>query len=293
MTDEHPLGIGLGSSQGDALSTARGILRDGLGALRNLAELLRSPRVAPKSLSSVLPDVLEAFTPMRGALARLIDALGEAPPMAPGRSALEGFVLPRLALLEAAVREAAAKPMSAATRLKLECAVGESACELDAARELLTLLERSASARSVSVNPTELVREAFASPPSSRATEQEGICVVMSSRADGLEMDTDPRVAMTLVALGAELVSRTAGPGEPTLWIRADSRGGCRIEVARRPPATGEPLVLIPRGVIDPTLVCLQTAARLSGGTLDFSEKKGAFSLGYPLSGATQRDRTA
>jgi hypothetical protein len=43
--------------------------------------------------------------------------------------------------------------------------------------------------------------------------------------------------------------------------------------------------------VIEPTLLCLRVAARLSGGQLDFSEKKGEFSLGYPLAGVVQRDR--
>jgi hypothetical protein len=290
MTNEHPLNTGLDSSQGDSLSTARGILRDALGALRNLAELLRSPRVAPKSLTSVLPDVLEAFAPMREATRCLLDALSDAPSLTPGRETLDEFLLPRLTVLEEALREAAPKPMSAATRIRLEELVGKSSFELDAARELLQLLEGSASGRSVLVNPTELVREAFANPPSARG-EQESICVVMTSRAEGLEVDANPRVAMSLIALGAELVAQAPGPGEPLLWIGSDQRGGCRIEIARRPPATGEPLALTPRGVIEPTLVCLRVASQMAGANLDWDAKRAIFSLGYPLSSQTQRGR--
>lgn len=282
MTND-PFSTGLGSSQGDALSTARGILRDALGALRNLAELLRSRRVAPKSLTVVLPDVLEAFAPMREATRCLLAALAGAPGLAEGREKLGEFLLPRLTELEDALREAAPKPMSAATRIRLEELVGKSSFELDAARELLQLLEGSASGRSLLVNPTELVREAFASPPSVRG-ERENICVVMLSRADGLEVDTNPSVAMSLIALGAELVSQAPGPGEPVLRIGSDQRGGCRIEIARRPPVTGEPLALVPRGVIEPTLVCLRVASRMAGGSLDWDPKRATFALGYPLS---------
>jgi hypothetical protein len=290
MTSEHPINTGLDSSQGDSLSTARGILRDALGALRNLAELLRSPRVAPKSLTAVLPDVLEAFAPMRTATRCLLDALGDAPLLAPGREALDAFLIPRLALLEEALRDAAPKPMSASTRIRLEELVGKSSRELDSARELLQLLEGSASGRSVLVDPIELVREAFANPPSTRG-EQEGTYVVMVAGARGLEVDTNPCVAMSLIALGAELVAKAAGPGEPLLQIDSDGRGGCRIEVARGPSTTGELLTLTPHGVIEPTLVCLRVASRMAGGSLEWDAKRATFSLEYPRSGHAQRGR--
>jgi len=282
MTNEHPPAVGFGSSQGNAHSTAQGILRNALGALRNLAELLRSTRVAPKAVSSVLPHVVEACTPMREATGTLLDAL-TSPSLDDGRIALHDFLVPRLSLLEGALREAAQKPMSAASRIRLEETVGKASFELDAARELLQMLEESGSERSVHVNPTELVREAFASPPSTRGGGQEGICAVLTSRGDGQEIDTNPRVAMTLLALGVELVAQGEMPsGDPTLSIRSDRHGGCRIEVTRFQHATGEPLVLVPRGVIEPTLPCLRVAARMGGGRLDWDEKRASFSLSYP-----------
>jgi hypothetical protein len=290
MTTERPLNTGLDSSQGDSLSTARGILRDALGGLRNLAELLRSRRVAPKSLTAVLPDVVEAFAPMRKATLCLLDALGDAPALAPGREALDEFLLPRLALLEEALRDAAPKPMSAATRIRLEELVGKSSFELDAARELLHLLEGSASGRSVLVDPSELVREAFANPPSTRR-DHDSICVVMIARHNGLEVDTNPRVAMSLIALGAELVARSPGPGEPLLEIGPDPRGGCRIEIARGAHASGRLLALTPRGVIEPTLACLHVASRMAGGSLEWDADRGTFSLNYRLSAQPQRGR--
>ena len=281
MTNEHPFDTGADSSRGTSLSTAQGILRDALGALRNLAELLRSPRVAPKAISQVLPAVIDAFAPMREATLSLFTALGNAPPLEPGREALERFVLPRLAVLEEALREAAPKPMSAGGRLRLESLVGKSSFELGAARELLQILETSASGRATTLNPTELVLEAFAAPPSVRNSERENVCVVLASHATGLEIDAHPRVAVALVALGVELVSELPGPGEPTLWIHADRTGRCTIEVALRPHATGEPLVLVPRGVIEPTPICLRSAARMSGGGVEWDDEKGTFRLWY------------
>jgi hypothetical protein len=291
MTNEHLPNLGLGASQGDAHSTAQGILRNALGALRNLAELLRSTRVAPKAVSSVLPHVVEAFTPMREATGYLLAGLSS-PSLDDGRIALHDFLQPRLSLLEEALREAAPKPMGAASRIRLEEIVGKCSFELDAARELLQMLEESGSERSVYLKPTELVREAFASPPSARG-DQEGICAVLTSRSDGLEIDTNPRVAMTLLALGVELVAQGKTPsGDPTLSIHADPRtGGCRIEVTRFPHATGEPLILIPRGLIEPTLPCLRVAARMGGGKLDWDEKRASFSLSYPLAGSLQHGR--
>jgi hypothetical protein len=281
MRNGRPLDTGTGS-QGDSLSTAQGILRDALGALRNLAELLRSPRVAPKALSAVLPDVVDAFAPMREATVTLLRALGDAPVLGPGRSALEEFLLPRLSVLEEVLREAAPKPMSAASRLRLETIVGTSSFELGAARELLQILEHSASGRSTSVNPSELVHEAFATPPSVRNSERESVCaVLLASQTEGIEIDANPRVAMALVALGVELVSELPRPGEPTLWIQADRQGRCTIEVALRPHATGEPLVLVPRGVIEPTPICLRAAARMGGAELDWDAREGSFRLRY------------
>jgi hypothetical protein len=290
MKNEAPF-TGLGSSQGDSHSTAQGILRDALGALRNLAELSRSPRVAPKALSSVLPDVIDAFAPMREATLSLLQALGDSPALERGRVALREFLLPRLALLEEELRAAAQKPMSTVSRLRLESIVGQSSFELDAARELLQVLEESASGRSMCLDPTELVREAFAMPPSVRNSDQESVCAVLAGRTEGLELEVNPRVAMTIVALGVELVSQVQGAGEPTLWISADRLGGCRIDIALRPHATGEPLVLVPRGVIEPTPICLRVAARMSGAALEWDSKKGTFCLSYPGASAVQHGK--
>jgi hypothetical protein len=236
-----------------------------------------------------LPDVIDAFAPMREATTSLLHSLAGAAALEPGRVALEKFLLPRLSLLEDALREAAPKPMSAGSRLRLESLVGKSSFELDAARGLLQLLEHSASGRSTCVNPTELVREAFTTPPSVRNSDRENVCAVLAGHVEGLEIDANPRVAMALLALGVELVSERSGPGEPTLWIHADRQGGCTIEVAQRSHATGEPLILVPRGVIEPTPVCLRAAARMDGAGLDWDEKKGCFRFWYALTGTTQR----
>src|SRR5512145_1778705 len=49
----------------------RGTVRDALGGLRNLEQLLQSLRVGPRALTSVLPDVLSSCP----ALAQAIDGL--------------------------------------------------------------------------------------------------------------------------------------------------------------------------------------------------------------------------
>ncbi len=281
------------SSRDATLSSARGSLRETLGSLRNLAQLLHSLRVAPKSLTSVLPDVIDACVPMRVAAAGWLEALGTDPRVAPAQRALGQFFFPRIDELEAALRDGAARPMNAKTRLTLEDAVSKCSFELDAARELLELMEDAVFARGVRLDPRELVRETFTAPPSARAEGRSLVSATLASHDFGQEIEISPRVAMVLIALGVELVGARPGRETPHVLVTSSDESMCSVRVTRKAYATGEPLVLASRGVIEPTLACLKAAAAMTGGDIEWDATKEEFSLNYRRADDELRGGTA
>jgi len=277
---------------GGPVAAARGTLRETLAALRNLAQLLHSLRVAPKALSQILPDLLDACTPMRTSVHTLLGSL-ETRRVDAACRALESFFTPRIAELEVGLREAMARPLNAKSRLALEDVVAKSSYELDAARELLQLLEDAVYERGMRLDPRELVREAFTSAPSARAEGRTLVSAMLAAHDGGHEIDIGPRAAMGLIALGVELVGTRPGRDAPHVVISSDDRA-CRIRITRKAFVTGEPLVLVSRGIIEPTLPCLRAAATLSGADLEWYPASEEFSLSYPLSaGAARQNETA
>jgi hypothetical protein len=289
MESERPPSSRVEAFGGPTVANARGTLREALGAVRNLAQLLHSLRVAPKSLAQVLPDVLEACTPMRASVQTLLAAVAEDAAVEPARGALESFFDPRIAELEAALRDAMSRSLNAKSRLALEDVVAKCSFELGAARELLQLLENALCERPVRLVPRELVRESFSSPPSARSEGRALVSAMLSSHDCGQDIEIKPRVAMFLIAVGVELVGSRPGRETPHIRITSDGRGTCTISIHRLANATGEPLVLASRGILDPTLPCLQAAASVTGGRLDWSASAEEFSLSYPLDGGAAR----
>jgi hypothetical protein len=289
MDSERPPSSRVEAFGGPNVANARGALREALGAVRNLAQLLHSLRVAPKSLAQVLPDVLEACTPMRASVQTLLAAVAEDEAVEPARKALESFFDPRILELEAALRDAMSRPLNAKSRLALEDVVAKCSFELGAARELLQLLENALCERPVRLVPRELVRESFSSPPSARSEGRELVSATLSSHDCGQEIEIKPRVAMFLISVGVELVGARAGRENPHILISSDGHGTCSILIRRMPNPTGEPLVLASRGILEPTLPCLHSAASVSGGQLEWSASTGEFSLSYPLDGGAVR----
>src|SRR5689334_2803111 len=103
-----------------ALDTERGTLRESLGGLRNLAQLLHSLRVGSRPLSTVLPAARDACDPMRHAMGEILAAARAALGEAEAADRLEEYVTPRLAELQTALTEASDKPLSVKMRLLLE-----------------------------------------------------------------------------------------------------------------------------------------------------------------------------
>ena len=159
--------------------------------------------------------------------------------------------------------------------------ITRSSLELDSARGLLDLLVEAASGRLVPVDLTELVQQSFAGPPSGGSWNREHIVATMSFVPADVEVELNPRVATALVALGVELVAQS-GQGPPHVQVEREATGNYRVSIEPGARPKGDDLVLIARGVIDPTLACLQGVADISGICLSWDPQKSSLHFAFP-----------
>jgi len=246
-----------------ALVEARGTLRDALGALGNLDQLLRSLRVGPKALSTVLPDVLDSCEPAMLALDRLLGAARRQLGDAPAVSALEQYFKPRFDELKASISRATKTPMHARHRLELERVVTRIAPELEAARGLLDLLEDAISAPFIPLK----LREVLSQITVSDERKHDSIRCLLYGEVDDVELLVKPQVAMSLLTLGINLVA----PVDPTAAARVEVQtladGSCTIRFGQQASSStaGEELLVGRQTLIEPTFACLEEAVRKMG----------------------------
>jgi hypothetical protein len=271
------------------LTAARGTLREALSALRNFAELLHSVRVGSKALVSVLPDVAAGCAPMRATVDSLLSAVATRAGASEATAALSAYFSPRLARLDDELGSTGDKPLSAKSRLSLEQVITRLSLELDTARGLLDLLVDAVSNQSVRVDLAELVQQSFAGPPSGGSWNRQQIVATMSFVQAEIEVELDPRIATALFALGVELVAH-GGQGTPHLLVDEDPQGRYRVHIKPSIRRNGDDLILIARGVIDPTLTCLQAAARMSGASLEWDEARSSLCFAFPELAKTPRE---
>lgn len=247
------------------LEAARGLVRDSVGALRNLEQLLESIRVGPRALSSVIPDVHASCGPLRGAVRELLQALALQLPDASAVTALEEFFAPRLDDLERALGDAKGRTLNARARLELEDVVTRSARDLDAARALVDLLDDAVSRPAITIDLFELVRQSFKATDATTRT----VTATLQGTKDGCELSLNPRVTMALVGIGVQLVAANVTNGTPPcVTIEQLPDGACSITVTPG-PGDGEQIVLATRTLIEPTAICAEAAARAIGVRLE------------------------
>jgi hypothetical protein len=264
-----------------ALDIERGSLRESLGSLRNLAQLLHSLRVGTRPISAVLPGARDACEPMRRAMGEIIAAARGALGENEAADRLTEYVAPRVQELEAALAEASDRPLSVKMRLSLEERVTRLSQELDTARSLFDLLADSLAGRAMRLDVVELSRQSFAGPPSGQSWPRETLIATLSGDADDLEVEVNPRAATSLIAFGVELVADAKDASQIAHIHVSASKAGCHILVERAPGTPGEDLMLLRRGIIGPTLPCVAAAARANGASLEFDSAANRFSLTF------------
>jgi hypothetical protein len=263
----------------ERLEAARGGLRDALGSVRNLGQLLQSLRVGPKAIQSVLSAVHASCRPiegwMREQLAIVAAGLGD-------RRAVDellDYAAPLVRELETELALAQAGPLNAKVRLRLERMVLPLSRKLDAARALAELLESAVHGHAVRVSLPELLREAAKGPDG--VTGGGETVPVMLRIPTGGEVIANPRVAVALLGAGARLV---ADGSNGTPHISVVPSGSDQIRLVASPIGVGgEPVTLVAPWIIDPTLTCIDAAARASGAEVRWNATKHEFSLTCPM----------
>jgi hypothetical protein len=265
-----------------ALDIERGALRESLGGLRNLAQLLHSLRVGSRPLSNALPAARDACDPLRQATGEILAAVRSALSDAVAADQLSAYVTPRIQELERALSDASTRQLSVKLRLSLEELVTRLSQELDVSRGLFDLLADSISGRPMPLDVLELTRQSFAGPPSGASWPRETLVATLSGDALGFEVEVNPRAATSLIAYGVELVADAHDATKvPHIHVSTTAAGGCNILIERSPALAGEDLALLRRGIIAPTLPCVDAAARANGAALEFDGAASRFSLTF------------
>jgi hypothetical protein len=264
----------------DALEGARGSMRDILGSLKNAERLLRSVRVGPKALSSVVPLLHASCGPLRDCW-RLVEA-GLAARFPDSIPALGEFVIPRIDELEAALSAALSGPLNAKQRLGLEKVVVRAAADLDSARALMDLLQDALGGPPAVVDLWELTRETFQARDE-QSDESGETHIATLEAGESVELSVHPRVAMALIAIGVKLVA-VDHPGVPHVAICRMLGRECGVVITRGAGAGDALLLRLPR-LIPPTLECARAATAATRGRLEVAEDRSRVSLIWSAAG--------
>ena len=259
------------------LEEARGRLRDALGGISNLDQLLHSLRVGPKALTTVLPDVAESCADIRRSADELLGVFERYLPSPEAPVALRAFIHPRVQELEGELAAANARSMNAKHRLQLENVVDRASQDLVAARWLIDLIDESLWGAAVRLNLHELVREASKTPVSA-AESVESVPVTLAAAPEGLELFINPRVGMGLIGIAVALVSSAHPNAVPHIAVTGEGDGP-RGLVIRRERGEGAGLMLIRRALIGPSLAVLDAVAAQTGARLSRSEDRARVSF--------------
>ncbi len=250
---------------------AGGKLRDAVGGVRNLEQLLRSMRVGPKGLERAIPDVHSACEPTREALQGLFTRLRGALPTAPAVAELEAFLLGWLSKTNAALGAAMGRPMNAKNRLALEQDLAAALPQLDAATELVELLGESAWGPSVTSPFADLLD---AGRVSDRGSGAPSVRAKLLSDFSAIELDMPPGVAS--IALCTLLSDFQARHGRPAGLRLAKAAGGSVLELVVS-EAPGEVLSWNARPLVAPSTAVAAAALTARGCNVTLGDETRVF----------------
>jgi hypothetical protein len=246
----------------------RGTVRDALGGLRNLEQLLGSLRVGPRALLTVLPDVQACCSPLDDAITGLSSIIAAKLIQASSVVlSLSESSKRTIATLSNALKSANKSTFNAKSRLLLEQVVKRTSRDIEACFELIELLGEAAWGRTMTISLAEMAREAFrTTAPTGVATN--AIRLTLSADIPNIERNASPRALVLIlnhlvrwnVRTTPELVPRVVFSAEPdkTIAVRVLPVAG----VGETRWATG-------RCVLPETEECLHIAAKAMSLRLD------------------------
>lgn len=268
-----------GGRDDEAGVSARGQLRDAVTSLQNLFALLRSPKVGPKAIASVLPEIRECCEPLGDGVDTLVASLAPRLPDSGPVEALGAFVRERAHDIAARVARAEKAGVDARSRLLLESTVEEVAPQIDAARGLFELLVAAVEETPADLDMADLLDEALA-PSSNRGALWGRTATLGVTLPDHgtCPVTTRPRVAIPLVLVAVAHVSAASPPAGlrsmPHLHVGTVDGHVVIDVVANAHEATAslsDAVVLRIPHIVPPTAAILELVARTCGTRTELS----------------------
>lgn len=248
---------------------ARGVVRDAISALQNLHALLRSPKVGPRAIAAVLPEIHDSLIPLGDAVENALRSARERGHGALAIDELVSSVRQSSSEMAGAVGAAIGRDVDARTRLTLEASVDRLAPGLDAARGLVDMLAAAEGDTPVSLEVADLIEEALA-PASQRSAVWGAVLtvyVVLPSRQLS-PLFVGPRGTIPLIHLAIAAVH--AGAKGRSIVISAEETDAVvAVLVEARDAASIEPgadaIVLRAPVLIPPSFDIMALAGQLTG----------------------------
>ena len=252
------------------LEASQGLVRERLASLRNLEHLLKSPKTGPKALIRIVSETRRCMEPPGSALNAYLELVGK-------RSAdvdvsgLLAFVKVCATFIEEAFSEAETSKMGAKARLSLEGKIVRLVSDVNALRDLIDLLDASATANATELQVNALVVETLAKCAPGKPQRSNVVHVFWERTAEDATVYADARVMMPWMATAFGL---TAGKGVRALRVNTSvgSDGEVLFRCEHCAPGLGDSVPCIFPRVVAPTLGVLRNAASLCGITFGVDE---------------------
>jgi hypothetical protein len=256
-----------GSARIALFAEARGVVRDTLASVRNLENLLRSPRVGARAIAELSPGLRGSCDPLAMSVDQILQqvrAMADRPVDA-ATAELEAFVPGVVGRLRAALDQRSGAAIDAKGRLAFENAIALVGAELNSVRLLLDLLIRATERSDTELSIQEVVHETFlvSSRPTARRSP---VRVVTSYETDTSDFRASPQILIPLISIG---IAMARGAADEPVYLHAICRSDepVQIVIARSGQPGTEEYSFDPPQIVAPTLVCAQTAAHLARGT--------------------------
>lgn len=258
-----------------------GVLRNGLGSIRNLELLIKSIKVGQKGLFAAVSAVHADCASMIASVQGVAGALSELGVDARCGERLSSALNTSLNDLETMLATAVdAGRLSVAQRLRLERDLARCARELGAIIPLVSLIERASWPHPAEHTPLEFV---YAS--SAERSDQKSVGVYKSPTLDtqGHAINVDLEAAKMLVALGVALVLDTKPDAHPQLGFEVRPAGALVTSITLGEPV-GTRLAISSLRLSAPSLLCAEVAARSLGGGFEYDRDARRVCICWPLS---------
>ncbi|HWO08407.1 MAG TPA: hypothetical protein VNN80_02975 [Polyangiaceae bacterium] len=274
------------SASPGAIASARprvelGVLRNGLGSIRNLELLIKSIKVGQKGLfaavSAVHADCASMIASVQG-IARALAELGVEPGCAERLSSTLTSSLDDLEGMLAGAVDAGR--LSVAQRLRLERDLARCARELGATIPLVSLIERASWPHPSEHTPLDFVYASSAERP-----DQKSVTVYKSPELDtsGHAVNVDLEAAKMLVALGVALLLDGKPEAHPQLGFELQP-GSALVTTIRLGEPVGTRLAISALRLAAPSMLCAEAAARSLGGRFEYDRGARGVCIYWPLS---------